>query len=135
MGERVVQACSSEKNLTAAVIGITEGAELPSSFLITCQVSSTGLPTLDFLPNPDPSAELVGVRVTRWERHYPDLILSNLRHLKHIQGPQPSCFQFKAVLAELASSCCNTNNANRKKNKILEGFEPFLSPAKFTALQ
>lgn len=52
MGERVVQAYSSERNLNlaAAVFGITEGAELPSSFLITCRVSSTGLPTLDFLP-------------------------------------------------------------------------------------
>lgn len=82
--------------------------------------SDTELPSY-----PDPSAELVGVRVTRWERHYPDLILSNLHHPKHIQGSQPSCFQFKAVLAELALCCCNTDKAKRKKNKIWEGFEHF----------
>lgn len=52
MGERVVQACSSERNLNlaAAVFGIPEGAELPSSFVITCRVSRPGLPTLNFLP-------------------------------------------------------------------------------------
>lgn len=80
--------------------------------------SDTGLPS--YL---DPSAELVGVRVTGWEHHYPDLILYNFHHLKHVQGSQPSCFQFKAVLAELALSCCITDNAKRKKNKIQEEYE------------
>lgn len=73
--------------------------------------SDTGLPSY-----PDPSAELVGVRVTRWECHYLDLILSNLHHLKHVQGSQPCCFQFKGVLAELALSCCKTVSQNSFKN-------------------
>lgn len=72
--------------------------------------SDTGLPSY-----PDLSAELVGVRVTRWERHYPDLILSSLHHLKHVQGSQLVFFQFKAVLAELALSCCNTDNEKGRK--------------------
>lgn len=95
-------------NLAAAVFGITGGTGLPSSSFITCWVSSTGLPSCL-----DPSAELVGVRVTRWEHHYPDLILSNLRHLRHASSSQP-CFQFKGILDELALSyCCHTDNAKR----------------------
>lgn len=105
-------------NLAAAVFGITGGTGLPSSSFITCRVSSTGLPSCL-----DPSAELVGVRVTRWERHYPDLILSNLRHLRHAQRSQP-CFQFKGILDELALSYCRrTDNAKRKRKAALEGFK------------
>lgn len=78
--------------------------------------SDSGLPSY-----PDPSAELVGVRVTRWERHYPDLILPNLHHLKRVQGSQSFCFQFKAVLAELALSCCNTDNAKGRKIRYEKG--------------
>lgn len=91
--------------------------------------SDTGLPSCL-----DPSAELVGVRVTRRECHHPDLILSNLCHLKHIQGSQP-CFQLKGILDELALSYCCYMVMQKRKEKSTRGVQVSpKTPSKITSL-